>query len=136
MTPKALMAEAERALEHAYAPYSRFHVGAALLTRSGRVFRGCNVENASFGLAICAERNAIFHAVCEGERDFVAIAIVDAQGHGASPCGACRQVMHEFAPGLIVYWRDPRGRIVKKRLSELLGSPFDLVKKPRKGTKR
>lgn len=136
MTPKALMAEAERALEHAYAPYSRFHVGAALLTRSGRVFHGCNVENASFGLAICAERNAIFRAVCEGEREFVAIAIVDAHGHGASPCGACRQVMHEFAPGITVYWRDPRGRIVKKRLSELLGSPFDLVKKPKKGTKR
>lgn len=136
MTPKDLLAEAERALEHAYAPYSRFHVGAALLTRGGRVIHGCNVENASFGLAICAERNAIFHAVCEGERDFVAIAIVDAQGHGASPCGACRQVLHEFAPGIIVYWRDPRGRVVRKRMSELLGSPFDLVKKPRKGTKR
>ncbi len=138
MTPKELMAEAERALEHAYAPYSRFRVGAALLTRSGRVVHGCNVENASFGLSICAERNAVFRSVCDGERDFVAVAIVDAQGHGASPCGACRQVLHEFAPGLIVYWRDARGRIVRKRLSELLGSPFDLVKQPKrkKGAKR
>ncbi len=136
MTPQKLIAEAERALEHAYAPYSRFHVGAALLTRGGRVYRGCNVENASFGLSICAERNAVFQAVAEGERDFVAIAIVDAQGHGASPCGACRQVLHEFAPGLIVYWRDARGRIVRKRLAELLGSPFDLVEQPRKGKKR
>ncbi len=136
MTPQKLIAEAERALEHAWAPYSRFHVGAALLTRGGRVYRGCNVENASFGLSICAERNAVFQAVAEGERDFVAIAIVDAQGHGASPCGACRQVLHEFAPGLIVYWRDARGRIVRKRLAELLGSPFDLVEQPRKGKKR
>jgi cytidine deaminase len=132
MTPKMLIAEAERALENAYAPYSRFKVGAALLTRSGRVYPGCNVENASFGLAICAERNAVFRAVCDGERDFVAVAIVDAQGHGASPCGACRQVMHEFAPGLLVYWRDARGRIVRKRLSQLLGSPFDLVAPARK----
>ncbi len=136
MKPKDLMAEAERALEHAYAPYSRFHVGAALLARSGRVFHGCNVENASFGLAICAERNAVFRAVCEGEREFVAVAIVDAQGHGASPCGACRQVLHEFAPGLVVYWRDARRRIVKKRLIELLGSPFDLVKRPKRQPKK
>jgi cytidine deaminase len=135
MTPKRLMAEAERALENAYAPYSRFKVGAALLTRGGRVFLGCNVENASFGLAICAERNAVFRAVCEGERDFVAVAIVDAQGHGASPCGACRQVLHEFAPGIVVYWRDARGRIVRKRLAQLLGSPFDLVTPKAKTTK-
>jgi cytidine deaminase len=130
------MAEAERALEHAYAPYSRFRVGAALLTRGGAVIRGCNVENASFGLSICAERNAVFRAVEEGERDFVAIAIVDAQGHGASPCGACRQVLHEFAPGLIVYWRDRRGRLVRKRLSALLAAPFDLVERPRRRTRR
>jgi cytidine deaminase len=129
MTAAQLIAEAERALEHAYAPYSRFRVGAALLTRGGRVIHGCNVENASFGLSICAERNAVFRAVQEGEREFVAVAVVDAQGHGASPCGACRQVLHEFAPGLLVYWRDARGRIVRRRLAQLLGAPFDLIRR-------
>ena len=78
----------------AYAPYSHFAVGAALLTRSGKVFTGANVENASFGLSICAERTAIFKAVSAGEREFEAIAVVTV--NGGSPCGACRQVLSEF----------------------------------------
>jgi cytidine deaminase len=120
------MAEAERARRNAYAPYSRFRVGAALLTAGGRIVHGCNVENASYGLTVCAERNAIFKAIGEGEREFVAVAVTAGAGRpAASPCGACRQVLHEFAPGMWVCWLD-RGRVVKRRLSALLRHPFDL----------
>jgi cytidine deaminase len=131
-TPARLMAEAERARQASYAPYSRFPVGAALLARDGRVFHGCNVENGSFGLASCAERNAVFRAVGDGVRDFVAIAVTAGATGGASPCGACRQVMHEFAPHLLVYWRDGRGRIVRRRLDTLLALAFDFRPKERK----
>jgi cytidine deaminase len=126
MTPQRLMAEAQRARHKAYAPYSRFAVGAALLTASGRVFHGCNVENASFGLTTCAERTAVFTAVSEGEREFVAIAVTAREGHGAPPCGSCRQVLQEFAPQMWVYWRDARGRIFKQRLKALLPKAFVL----------
>ena len=118
------MAEAERARAQAYAPYSKFRVGAALLTRGGRIVHGCNVENASFGLSICAERNAVWKAVSEGERDFVAVAVTAGGAGGASPCGACRQVLHEFAPGLVVYWRDGSGRLKRDRIGDLLRKPF------------
>jgi cytidine deaminase len=90
--------------KHAHAPYSKFHVGAALLTGSGKIFSGCNVENASYGLTICAERNAVFNAVAAGEgkaghdNNWVAMAVATPGGH--SPCGACRQVLVEFAPEL------------------------------------
>ena len=131
VTPARLMALAEKAREQAYAPYSKFRVGAALLTKDGRVVLGCNVENASFGLSICAERNAVFKAVGEGLRDFVAIAVTAGENGGASPCGACRQVLQEFAPGLAVYWRDGRGRIVRRPLASLLAQPF--VWKGRRG---
>ena len=124
ISPARLMAEAERAREQAYAPYSKFAVGAALLTRGGRIVHGCNVENASFGLSICAERNAVWKAVSEGERDFVAVAVTAGRSGGASPCGACRQVLHEFAPGLTVYWRDERGRLVKDSVAGLLPKAF------------
>ena len=113
----------------AHAPYSRFSVGAALLAKSGRVFRGCNVENASFGLSICAERNALFKAVSEGEREFVAVAVTAGDAGGASPCGACRQVLHEFAPDLAVCWRDNDGRIIRLPLSKLLARAFVFRKK-------
>lgn len=92
--------------KHAHAPYSKFHVGAALLTESGKIFVGCNVENASYGLTICAERAAVFAAVAAGEgksgeaNDWVAMAVATPGGH--SPCGACRQVLVEFAPALPV----------------------------------
>lgn len=128
MTPLRLMVEAQRARHKAYAPYSRFAVGAALLTASGRVFHGCNVENASFGLTTCAERTAVFTAVSEGEREFVAIAVTAREGHGAPPCGSCRQVLHEFAPTMWVYWRDARGRMLKRRLTALLPKAFVLKK--------
>jgi cytidine deaminase len=126
MTPRELMAEAVKARRLAYAPYSRFPVGAALLTRDGRVIHGCNVENASYGLAICAERNAVWRAVSEGIREFTAIAVTARDGHGAPPCGSCRQVLYEFAPNAWVYWRDARGRILRRRAHELLPSPFRL----------
>jgi cytidine deaminase len=124
ITPAQLMGEAERARRMAHAPYSRFAVGAALLTAGGRVFYGCNVENASYGLTTCAERTAVFSAVAAGERSFAAIAVTAREGHGAPPCGACRQVLHEFAPDLWVYWRDDRGRMLKRKLSVLLPKAF------------
>ena len=122
--PRELMRAAERARRRAYAPYSRFPVGAALLLRDGRVVLGCNVENASYGLAACAERTAVWKAISDGDRDFVAIAITAREGQGAPPCGSCRQVMQEFAPRLRVLWRDTRGRILEKRLDELLPNAF------------
>jgi cytidine deaminase len=124
-TPAELLDEADRARARAYAPYSGFSVGAALLSTSGRVFRGCNVENASYGLAMCAERSAVFKAVSEGEHEFVAVAISAGKGKPAPPCGACRQVLHEFSPRLQVHWRDAHGRIVSVPLARLLARPFD-----------
>ncbi len=128
MTPKDLMAEAELARESSYSPYSQFAVGAALLGDSGRVYHGCNVENASFGLACCAERTAVFKAVSEGERVFAAIAITVGPGRGAPPCGACRQVLFEFSPLMWVYWRDTKSHIVRRRLKALLADAFVFVK--------
>ncbi len=96
---KTLMKEALKAREYSYAPYSKYHVGAALLTASGKIYRGCNVENAAYSPANCAERTAVFKAVSEGEKDFKAIAIVgglEGSGtEGAFPCGVCRQVLFE-----------------------------------------
>lgn len=126
MTPKALMAEAVKARRRAYAPYSRFPVGAALLAKDGRIFHGCNVENVSYGLTICAERNAVWQAISQGVTEFAAIAVTARDGRGAPPCGSCRQVLHEFAPNAWVYWRDSRGHILKRRLTELLPSAFRL----------
>ena len=140
VSARRLMEEAEHAREHAHAPYSRFAVGAALLTRSGRIVHGSNVENASYGLSVCAERTALWKAVTEGEREFAAIAITAGPGAGAPPCGACRQVLLEFAPELRVLWRDARGRIVARHLEELLAEPFRpealLGPRPRPAPKR
>ena len=94
---QTLIAAAKAVSARAYCPYSRFAVGAAIRTADGRVFSGCNVENASYGLTICAERNAVFHAVAAGARDIVAIAVYTPTSAFATPCGACRQVLLEFA---------------------------------------
>lgn len=97
-----IMEAAREVAKNAHAPYSQFNVGAALLTRSDEIITGCNVENSSFGLTICAERSAVFQAVANGKLDWRAIAIVSPTG--VSPCGACRQVLAEFAPQLEVWF--------------------------------
>ena len=123
MTDLELISQAMEARAHCYAPYSRFPVAAALLGVSGRIYRGVNVENASYGLTICAERVAIASAVAAGENDFQKIAIV-VKG-GGSPCGACRQVMNEFSPGLRVLMADETGVLIREAcLSDLLPEAF------------
>jgi cytidine deaminase len=111
----------------AYAPYSRFRVGAALLTASGKVFVGCNVENASYGLTICAERNAVFRAVAAGERRFAAIAIAAESKGVVRPCGACLQVLAEFGPELRIIIANG-ARIEEVALADLLPQRFTLKK--------
>lgn len=115
---------AMEAKENAYVPYSNFRVGAALLTKNGKIYKGCNVENASFGATNCAERTAIFKAVSEGERDFDAIAINgDSEGF-TFPCGICRQVMVEFARDLKVYVSNKYGEYKEYNISQLLLEGF------------
>ncbi len=116
---RALIAAAQEVRLRAYAPYSNYRVGAALLLPDGRIVTGCNVENATFGATICAERTAVVKAVSEGERHFVAVAVVTA--NGGSPCGICRQVLYEFAPELTVIMADEGGRIVHE------GALYDLL---------
>lgn len=99
---------AARARENAVAPYSKFRVGAALLTKSGEIISGANVESASYGLTCCAERIALFKALTEGKKDFTAIAIVAAVKNGPMPCGACRQLLAEYAPKAKVFVADSR----------------------------
>jgi cytidine deaminase len=122
MDDQALVRLAQQARGNAYAPYSHYDVGAALLTASGQVFTGCNVENAAYPMAICAERTAVVKAVSEGEREFVAIAI--ATRNGGSPCGACRQVMREFAPHILVLLADDAGDVRQYTLDQLLPDSF------------
>jgi len=103
--PRRLIAAARAAAAHAYAPYSGFRVGAAVLTRDGRVFTGCNIENASYGLTLCAERVAIARAVSEGATAFRAVAIAGGSAETpAPPCGACRQALAEFCPPSLPVW--------------------------------
>jgi cytidine deaminase len=122
MNYESLIAKAMEARERAYAPYSDFAVGAALLARSGRIYTGCNVENASYGLSVCAERVAVFKAVSEGERDFEAMAVVTE--NGVTPCGACRQVLMEFGDNIQVIVADEAGGYRVFTLRELLPEAF------------
>lgn len=124
LNPKDLIKFARGARSKAYAPYSRFKVGAALLAKSGKVYTGCNVENASYGLTCCAERNAVFEAVGRGERDFIAIAIVSDSPEPTAPCGACRQVLYEFSPEMEVIMAGAKGRVKTRKLKELLPDSF------------
>lgn len=107
-----LAARAAQARQWAYAPYSHYQVGAALLTASGKVYDGVNVENAAYPVTICAERTAVFKAVSEGEREFMAIAVSSA--NGGMPCGSCRQVLSEFGLGTVVLIVDGDGRVVRR----------------------
>ena len=118
-----LIAAAREARELAHAPYSGFRVGAALLADDGAIFTGANVENSSYSLTSCAERNAVFAAVGEGRREFVAIAIV-ADGEAVPPCGACRQVLSEFAPDIPVILLDKHAQQRILTLTNLLPEPF------------
>jgi len=114
---------AAEARQHAYAPYSNYQVGAAVLTSSGRYFTGCNVENASYPNGLCAERVAVFKAVSEGEKEFLAIAVVT--GNGGTPCGACRQVLAEFGLETLVLIVDADGNLRQEAsLSQLLPGAF------------
>lgn len=119
-----LVEAAKAARENAYAPYSGYHVGAALLTSAGEVYTGTNVENASYGLTICAERVAIAYAVAQGERDFVAIAIVTESDPPATPCGACRQVLAEFGPALDIICASTHGTRTAHTIASLLPESF------------
>lgn len=125
MTGKELMDAAVRARDFAYVPYSRFSVGAAVLTRDGRVFSGCNIENAAYGPTNCAERTAIFKAVSEGARDFVALAVVADTSSPVAPCGVCRQVMAEFfSDDTRVYLGNLQGDLMETNIGKLLPGAF------------
>lgn len=122
----ALLAAARTARENAVATFSKFRVGAALRAKSGKVYTGCNVENASYGLTICAERVAIFKALSEGERGFDAIAVVTDAEKLTPPCGACRQIIWEFCGDAEVILGNLKGKTEVHRMSALFPLPFDI----------
>ncbi|MBI4548705.1 MAG: cytidine deaminase [Ignavibacteriae bacterium] len=120
-----LVKAARKAIKFSYSPYSRFRVGAAVLTASGKIYTGCNIENSSFSLTICAERTALFKAVSERHRKFRAIAIVSDNKEFTPPCGACRQVMLELAGDIDVILSNANGNTKIVKLNTLLPIPFD-----------
>lgn len=135
MTNEMLLDKAKEALKFAYTPYSQFNVGAALLTESGKVYTGCNIENASYGATNCAERTAIFKAISEGERKFLKIAIVsesksekfkDVAGDYTYPCGICRQVISEFMPDGEIILNNKNNEIKVLEVSDLLPNAFNV----------
>ncbi|TES90220.1 MAG: cytidine deaminase [Candidatus Cloacimonadota bacterium] len=126
MTDKELLEKAKKAREYAYAPYSKFFVGAAILTKSGKVYTGCNVENSSYGLTVCAERIALFKGVSVGEKEFLKLAVIGPENVPFSPCGACRQVLFEFSPDLTIITLY-NNEIRSSSLKELLPEGFSLT---------
>jgi cytidine deaminase len=120
-----LVTAAKQARENAHAPYSNFRVGAALRGSSGRIFGGCNVENATYGLTMCAERVAIFKAISEGERGFSAIAVVTDAETLTPPCGACRQLIWEFCGDIPVSMSNLQGKMEVVQMKDLFPRPFD-----------
>lgn len=125
-----LLAAAREAQASAYAPYSNFAVGAAALTSDGSIYRGCNIENASFGLTVCAERVALFNAVGDGRMDIVAVAVVTSAPKLCKPCGACRQVIAEFSQAdnpIIVLCASHSGEAEMQTITELLPDTFTLL---------
>ena len=125
MMKQELLNAALSARERAYAPYSKFLVGASVLAKSGKIYTGCNIENASYGLTVCAERNALFSAVGAGEREFTALCVVGDTEEPISPCGACRQVMAEFKVPRIIL-ANLKGDVKEYTLEELLPYGFSL----------
>ena len=120
-----LVAAARNARENAHAPFSNFRVGAALRASSGRIYTGCNVENSTYGLTVCAERVAIFKAISEGERGFDAIAVVTQTDVLTPPCGACRQIIWEFCGDIPVVLANLQGKSEIHKMSALFPRPFD-----------
>ena len=120
-----LIEAAKNVREKAFAPYSKFKVGAALLTKSGKIFTGCNVESASYGLTVCAERVAIWKAVSEGESEFETIAVVADTHELTPPCGVCRQIIWEFCGDVPVIFANLKGDRETVKMSELLPRAFD-----------
>jgi cytidine deaminase len=119
------MAKRAKAIsQKAYCPYSKFRVGAVVLTDDGQMFEGCNVENASYGLTICAERNAVFHTVAQGKQKIVAVVIYTRTPTPSAPCGACRQVINEFGPDALIVSTCDGAEVLKKKLSALLPDAF------------
>ncbi|MCC5895849.1 MAG: cytidine deaminase [Alkalibacterium sp.] len=124
-TKKDLVSKATEMLDRAYVPYSKFPVGAALLTKDGAIYSGCNIENASFGLTNCAERTAIFKAVSEGNKSFEYLVVTGNTDGPISPCGACRQVLVEFCePDMPVLLTNKKGKVKETTVSELLPGAF------------
>ena len=121
----ALITTAVKVRENAHAKFSNFKVGAALHTPSGKIFSGCNIENATYGLTLCAERVAIFKAISEGERHFDSIAVVTDTDRLSSPCGACRQIIWEFCGDIPVVLANLKGKVEVFRMSQLFPKPFD-----------
>jgi cytidine deaminase len=125
MNPEELIARAVEVRENACAAYSHYKVGAALLASSGRVYAGCNVENSTYGLTVCAERVALWKALSEGERTFAQIAVVTSSEPPASPCGACRQLLWEYCGDIEVILANLQGFRKTLRLAEIFPHPFD-----------
>lgn len=121
---KSLILAAKKASRTAYCPYSRFQVGAAVLAKSGVVAAGCNVENASYGLTICAERNAVFQLAAAGERELAAVVVYTPTPTPTAPCGACRQVLNEFGPDMTVICVCDGPKRIEAKLSEMLPQAF------------
>lgn len=121
---KDLIEKAREAYKNAYVPYSHYPVGAAVKWESGRITSGCNVENASYGLTVCAERNAVFCGAAQGERKIKAVAVAVPGEDMPSPCGACRQVIREFARDCLVILANGKGEIQVKSLQEILPGSF------------
>jgi len=126
MEAAQLIREARQAQNKAYAPYSNFQVGAALLTASGQLYTGANIENTSFGLTVCAERIAVFKAVMEGQKDFQAIAVTGSGSGFIYPCGACLQVLAEFSPGIKIMVSNEQDAYREYDLKDLLPQIFSL----------
>jgi cytidine deaminase len=122
---RQLLDEAKIAKNYAYAPYSGFQVGAAIHTKSGKIYRGCNIENAAFSATNCAERTAIFKAISEGDTEIDAIAIVSSADDVTYPCGVCRQVMSELMPEATIYFEDAKGNPVVSSVKEVMPFMFD-----------